>query len=172
MLVSLKIFFDILFFSKGPQDLPSSQSLLNLVILANILIGLISLNPDNLALNILPTIVYIVVTSLFIKIALDIKDKDQGYNTSYSKRYLQVCTGILGIHVLIGIITTLFAVLFSTSGDVPIIIATVLILYSLNVNGHIFRNAFDTTILFGLGISLLHIFVCIFFMIMLLQLLI
>ena len=53
MILSLKIFFDILFFSKGPQDLPSSKSLLNLVILGNLLIGLISLNPDiDVTLNI------------------------------------------------------------------------------------------------------------------------
>ena len=131
MLLSLKIFFDILFFSKGPQDLPSSKSLLNLVILGNLLIGLISLNPDiDVTLNIFFAIIYIVVTSLFIKIALGIKDKDQGYNNSYSDRYVQVCTGTLGIHVLIGVITTLITILFSSSGDILIYIFVGLSLYA------------------------------------------
>ena len=173
MILSLKIFFDILFFSKGPQDLPSSKSLLNLVILGNLLIGLISLNPDiDVTLNIFFAIIYIVVTSLFIKIALGIKDKDQGYNSSYSDRYIQVCTGTLGIHVLIGVITTLITILFSSSGDMLVYIFIALSLYAWFVNGHIFKNAFDTTMFFGLGISLLHSFACVFFMMLLLQLLI
>ena len=170
MLVSLKIFFDILFFSKGPQDLPSSKSLLNTVIIANLLIGLISLNPEiDITINIFFAIIYIVVTSLFIKVALGIKDKDQDYSNSYSERYLQVCTSTLGIHVLIGIITTLITILFSSSGDILVFIFIVLSLYAWFVNGHIFRNAFDTTMFFGLGISLLHSFACVFFMMLLLQ---
>ena len=145
MLLSLKIFSDILFFSKGPQDLPSSKSLLNLVILGNLLIGLISLNPDiDVTLNIFFAIIYIVVTSLFIKIALGIKDKDQGYNNSYSDRYVQVCTGTLGIHVLIGVITTLITILFSSSGDILIYIFVGLSLYAWFVNCHIFKNAFGS----------------------------
>ena len=173
MLLSLKIFFDILFFSKGPQDLPSSKSLLNLVILGNLLIGLISLNPDiDVTLNIFFAIIYIVVTSLFIKIALGIKDKNQGYNNSYSDRYVQVCAGTLGIHVLIGVITTLITILFSSSGDMLIYLFVGLSLYAWFVNCLLFKNAFDTTMFFGLGISLLHSFACVFFMMLLLQLLI
>ncbi len=168
MILSLKIFFDILFFSKGPQDLPSSKSLLNLVILGNLLIGLISLNPDiDVTLNIFFAIIYIVVTSLFIKIALGIKDKNQGYNNSYSDRYVQVCAGTLGIHVLIGVITTLITILFSSSGDMLIYLFVGLSLYAWFVKGHIFKNAFDTTMFFGLGISLLHCFACVFFIMLL-----
>ena len=177
MLISLKIFFDILFFSKGPQDLPSSTSLLNLVILANLLIGLISLNPDiDVTINILFAIIYVVVTSLFIKIALGIKDKNDGFesdsNGSYSGRYLQVCTGTLGVHVLIAIFTSLLTILFGSSGSIIIYVFLALSLYAWFVNGHIFRNAFDTSMMLGLGISMLHSFACVFFMMLLLQLLI
>ena len=74
--------------------------------------------------------------------------------------------------MLIGIITTLITILFSSSGDMLVYIFIALSLYAWFVNGHIFRNAFDTTMFFGLGISLLHSFACVFFMMLLLQLLI
>ena len=46
MILNLKIFLDILMFSRGPQDLPSSSNLLKAIILINIIIGLISVDPN------------------------------------------------------------------------------------------------------------------------------
>ena len=76
MPLNLKIFLDIIVFSKGPQDLPSSSRLLNLVMLANLLVALISFIPQTIvAMNILNALIFIIVTSLFIKAALNIREK-------------------------------------------------------------------------------------------------
>ena len=44
-------------------------------------------------------------------------------------------------------------------------------LYAWFVNGHIFKNAFDTTMTMGLGISLLHSMACVFVMMLFIQVL-
>ena len=46
MALNLKILLDILMFSRGPQDLPSSMQLLRVIIIINIIIGLIKVDPS------------------------------------------------------------------------------------------------------------------------------
>ena len=75
MPLNMKIFLDIILFSKGPQDLPSSYNLYNIAILANLLIALISFTPDSqITLNLLNAVIFIVITIIFIKAALNIRD--------------------------------------------------------------------------------------------------
>ena len=172
MLLNLKIFINILQFSKGPQDLPISSSLLNFIILANIAIGLISINPNiDYTVNIFFALVYIIVTVLFIKASLTIKDNHTETN-KYSVRYLQVCSGILGIHALIALITSIGTLLFASIENLMILLFFIISIYAWFVNAHIFKNAFDTTMMFGLSISLLHSMVCVLVMVILIQILI
>ena len=75
MLLNLKIFLDILKFTKGPQDLPSRPNLLNIVIIANIAVGLITIDPRiDYLINIFFAVIYIIVTSFFIQIGFKIKE--------------------------------------------------------------------------------------------------
>ena len=68
MLLNLKIFLDILKFTKGPQDLTSSPTLLNIVIIANILVGLITIDPKiDYLVNIFFAVIYIIVTVFLFK---------------------------------------------------------------------------------------------------------
>ena len=63
MLLNLKIFLDILKFTKGPQDLPSRPNLLNIVIIANIIVGLITIDPKiDYLVNVFFALIYIIVT--------------------------------------------------------------------------------------------------------------
>ena len=164
MSLNLKIFLDIIVFSKGPQDLPSSVKLLNFVMLANLLVALISFIPQTIvAMNILNALIFIIVTSLFIKAGLNIREKSVSTKV-YSSRYTQVCASILGIHVIFILIQGLLITLFTDSSEITeteiptniAIIFLIVSLYAWFVNGHIFKNALDTSMIAGLGISLLH----------------
>lgn len=180
MPLNMKIFLDIILFSKGPQDLPSSNNLYNIAILANLLIALISFTPDSqITLNLLNAVIFIVITIIFIKAALNIRD---GVRESqiYSARYIQVCTTVMGIHVAFVLLQGLLIILFvdssefskdNISPDVAIIFILVS-LYAWFVNGHIFKNALDTSMMFGLGVSILHNISILFFTLIALQILI
>ena len=46
MAFNLKIFLNILLFSSGPQDLPASANLLKIIIILNIIVGLMAVDPS------------------------------------------------------------------------------------------------------------------------------
>tara|TARA_B100000953_G_scaffold272316_1_gene243706 strand:+ start:593 stop:1117 length:525 start_codon:yes stop_codon:yes gene_type:complete len=172
MLLNLKIFLDILKFTKGPQDLPSRPNLLNIVIIANIAVGLITIDPKiDYLINIFFAVIYIIVTIFFIQIGLKIKEDNSLNDIKYKSRYLQVCSGILGIHALIAFTTSIVALIIDPAEMLLMMLFLILSLYAWFVNGHIFRNAFDTTMTFGLGISLLHSIACVFVMMIFIQVL-
>ena len=172
MLLNLKIFLDILKFTKGPQDLPSRPNLLNIVIIANIAVGLITIDPKiDYLINIFFAVIYIVVTIFFIQIGLKIKEDNSLNDIKYKSRYLQVCSGILGIHALIAFMTSIVALIIDPAEMLLMMLFLILSLYAWFVNGHIFKNAFDTTMTFGLGISLLHSITVVFVMMIFIQIL-
>ena len=172
MLLNLKIFLDILKFTKGPQDLPSRPSLLNIVINANIAVGLITIDPKiGYLVNVFFAVIYIIVTVFFIQIGLKLKENNSSNDIKYKSRYLQVCSGILGIHALIAFMTSIVALVIDPAEMLLMMLFLILSLYAWFVNGHIFRNAFDTTMTFGLGISLLHSIACVFVMMIFIQVL-
>ena len=172
MLLNLKIFLDILKFTKGPQDLPSRPNLLNIVIIANIAVGLIAIDPKiDYLINIFFAVIYIIVTIFFIQIGLKIKEDNSSNNIKYKSRFLQVCSGILGIHALIAFMTSIVALIIDPAEMLLMMLFLILSLYAWFVNGHIFRNAFDTTMTFGLGISLLHSITVVFVMMIFIQIL-
>ena len=172
MILNLKIFLDILTFSRRPQDLPSSQNLLKLIVLLNVVIGLISVDPKiSYTVNIFFAVIYILVTLLFIRYCLNYRDKNSNTNSKYSSRFLQVSSGTLGIHALIALFTSLITLSMASTDNSILFIFLIISLYAWFVNGHIFKNAFDTTMTMGLGISLLHSMACVFVMMLFIQVL-
>lgn len=173
MILNLKIFLDILMFSRGPQDIPSSVSLLKVIILINIIIGLISVDPNiSFTVNIFFAIIYILVTLLFIKLCLGIKDKDNGNSGLFLSRHIQVSSAILGIHALIALFTSIISLGGIIDENSIIVIFLIISLYAWFVNGHIFKNSFDTSMSIGLAISLLHSIACVFVMMVFIQVLV
>jgi len=171
MIFNLKIFLNILHFSNGPQDLPASSNLLKIIILLNILIGMMAVDPNiDITVNIFFALIYVFVTLLFIRICLNIKDKSNK-TSSYSSRYLQVCNATLGIHALVALFTNIVTLMTGSTSESLLIIFLIISLYAWFVNGHIFKNAFDTTMTIGLGFSLLHSMVCVIFMMVFIQVL-
>jgi hypothetical protein len=171
MAFNLKIFLNILLFSSGPQDLPASANLLKIIIILNIIVGLMAVDPSiDITVNIFFALIYILVTLVFIRVCLNLKDKtNQG--SSYSSRYLQVCIGTLGVHALIALFTNLVTLMSGSSTESLVIAFLIISLYAWFVNGHIFKNAFDTTMTIGLGFSLLHSMICVIFMMLFIQVL-
>ena len=107
-----KTFTDIMLFKKGPQDLPSSQSLLNLFILANILISLIPNDVNyNLGIAVITSLIYVGASLFFIQTILSIKE-NMTSSSGYRVRYIQSATSILGIHAIIGLITSINLITF------------------------------------------------------------
>ena len=172
MILNLKIFLEILTFSRGPQDLPSSLNLLKFIVLLNVVIGLISVDPKiSYTVNIFFAVIYILVTLLFIRYCLNYRDKNSNTNSKYSSRFLQVSSGTLGIHALIALFTSLITLSMTSTDNSILFIFLIISLYAWFVNGHIFKNAFDTTMTMGLGISLLHSMACVFVMMLFIQVL-
>ena len=173
MILNLKIFLDILMFTRGPQDLPSTSNFLTTIILINIIVGLISVDPNiSYTINIFFAVIYIVVTLLFIKICLGIQDNNKGTQNLFSSRRIQVSSGILGIHALIATFTGIISISGIVNENSIIFIFLIISLYAWFVNGHVFKNAFDTTMSIGLAISLLHSIACVFIMMLFIQVLI
>jgi len=172
MILNLKIFLDILMFSRGPQDLPSGPNLLKATILINLIVGLISVDPNTgYTLSVFFAAAYILVTLIFIKLCLGIKDNNNGTPNVYISRYTQVSSGALGIHALVALFASIVTTYIFTNENSTIFIFLVISLYAWFVNGHIFKNALDTTMSIGLGISLLHNIVYVFIIMILVQVL-
>mgnify|MGYP001303683835 CR=1 FL=1 len=167
----LKTFTDIMLFKKGPQDLPSSKSLLNVFIAANILISFIPNDVNyNLVIAVVTSIIYVGASLLFIQTTLNIKD-NMSNTDKYKLRYVQSATTILGIHAIIGFITS---VIFFLSGNTDSIIFIILIvtIYSWLVYGYVFKETLDCTTFLGLSISFLYSMVIGFMLIIVLSVLI
>jgi hypothetical protein len=150
-----KTFTDIMLFKKGPQDLPSSQSLLNLFIFANILISLIPNDVNyNLGIAVITSLIYVGASLFFIQTILSIKE-NMTSNSGYRVRYIQSATSILGVHAIIGLITS---IIFYLSGNSESIIFIILLatIYSWLIYGYIFKHTLDCTTFMGLSISFLY----------------
>ena len=142
-------------FKKGPQDLPSSQSLLNLFILANILISLIPNDVNyNLGIAVITSLIYVGASLFFIQTILSIKE-NMTSNSGYRARYIQSASSILGIHAIFGLITS---IIFYLSGNSESIIFIILLatIYSWIIYGYIFKHTIDCTTFMGLSISFLY----------------
>ena len=140
----ITIFKDIMLFKKGPQDLPTSKSLLNVFIIANLLISFIPNDVNyNLGIALITSLIYVGASLFFIQTILSVKE-NMSSTTGYRSRYVQSATSILGIHAFIGLVTSL---IFFLSGSTDYVIVVILIatLYSWVIYGYIFKHTLDCT---------------------------
>ena len=92
--------------------------------------------------------------------------------SEYGVRYLQVSTAMLGVHAIIGLITSFIGVVTHFDKNIIFILIMVATLYTWLINGHIFKNAFDKSMFFGLGISFLYSMITGSIMLLFLQILV
>lgn len=166
-----KTFTDIMIFKKGPQDMPSSQGLLNFFIVINILISFIpnDINYD-FKISLITSLVYVGASLFFIQTILNVKE-NMSQKTGYRIRYVQTATTILGTHAVIGFITSMIFYLLHNQ-DFIFIIIFVATLYSWLLYGHIFKNSLDCTMFLGLSMSFLYSMILGFILILILSFLI
>jgi hypothetical protein len=149
----LQLFYDILLFKKAPQDVPFSQALTRMTLLAYGVVSFIMLFMSNYWLSaVLKMLADIVLLMVFVRVTLAWQHK--------SERYQQTFCALLGTDTLLtlcGVPPT--AVMLIPSGDLAVLgFLTVvgLILWHWAVIGHILSHALDQTIGFSLGLALLY----------------
>jgi hypothetical protein len=148
MLLILRSFLEIVLLIRPPQDLPSDRRLLYTVILSYFLVGLLMLWPELGALvSGLVVVADIMVTMAFIQVVLHLKKHPQ--------RMIQTLTAVMGAGTLISImmLPLVYGIYSSRQdgGEASSIVALgiyVLFAWSITINAHIFRYAFDLSNLF------------------------
>ena len=147
----LKLFFDICLFKKGPEDIPSSEWLLRLLIPVYACISYIILNLDSGGFNAaLQVIVEIVLVLGLSRIILAVAKK--------TERYQQTTCALMATDALISFFALpALSTLIGQGNAWPFIVVVFLMMWHWAVSGHIFSHALDQPIGFGLGVSFLYI---------------
>ncbi|MDO9138931.1 MAG: hypothetical protein Q7U38_01210 [Methylobacter sp.] len=146
--------FDMALFKKGPQDLPSSASLLGLLITADLAVGFLMASIQGHWFGaLLQALVGVVLLIGFSAVILYVAGK--------RARFYQTTSALLGVDALIGFIALPgIATMTTGKGVLLAFIVTVgLMIWHGAVIGHIIRNALEQTLMFGLGLAFLYLLV-------------
>ncbi len=148
----IKMVFDICLFKKGPQDLPYSKWLLQLLLVVYVSIRVLMLSIHFAWLDVLlQVIVEIVLVAGFIWMMLTVARK-QG-------RFYQVVCAVLGTDALISFFALPGFATMETgqSGWSVFLVMLALIAWHWAVTGHIISNALEKTLSFSLGLAFLYL---------------
>lgn len=149
------LFFDICLMRRGPQDLPSSTSLLRVagVVYALVALVLASIGGD-MGRAAMQVAIDLAVTIVFVQLVLRIRDR--------GGRFVQTLTALFGTSALLTAfgLPLLFWLrnyvddegMVMAGGDLPSFLWFLLFMWSLLVVGHILRHALD--IRFGMAVLL------------------
>lgn len=159
MLAFIRLFFQICFLKQGPQELPSSKLLLraSLVLYFFISLGVSLLNqPVNGALitAILDTLLLIALANVALMLAQKMDRRTQTLSA------LAGCGSLLGV-IYWPIAAITFPEGFANSSPSPFagLLLLSLGLWNVVIIGHILRHALSVTLLTGMGISLLYMYI-------------
>jgi uncharacterized membrane protein len=159
MSLLLRSFLEIVLFIRPPQDLPSDRRLLYVVVLSYFLMGLLLLFPKlGGPLTLMIVVSDIMVSVAFVQIVLLVKKQPQ--------RLTQTLTAMFGAGTIISVmmLPLVYGIYTAEEGtEVPSLVAAgiyLLFAWSVAVNAHIFRYAFNLPnifigIFFALGLYLL-----------------
>jgi hypothetical protein len=159
MSLILRSFLEIVLFIRPPQDLPSDRRLLYVVVLSYFLMGLLLLFPKlGGPLTLMIVVSDIMVSVAFVQIVLLVKKQPQ--------RLTQTLTAMFGAGTIISVmmLPLVYGIYTAEEGtEVPSLVAAgiyLLFAWSVAVNAHIFRYAFNLPnifigIFFALGLYLL-----------------
>jgi hypothetical protein len=146
-------FLDICFLKAGPQDLPNSTWLMKFSLVVYFALAVISqLLEYSLSMSLVAAIAELILMMLIVAILLQLR--------GYSERFNQTVTAMAGTGTIISLIALPLVNLASgispdqmtfTDNVIMVLIMTVL-LWSLMVTAHIFRNALEIKV--GLAVAL------------------
>ena len=136
----------------GPQTLPYSYSLLLLFAAIHLLIDIVFSGREAMQWpNLLSALANILFTAGFVYVLLQLTKK--------MPRFVQTLLALFGIEILIGLIGAVMLLLYK----IPALSALVslmwlgLVVWNTMIAAHIFRHALDTSMLWGLALSILYI---------------
>ncbi len=152
----LKYFVDLCLLRAAPQDLPVSQTLLNLTIVANLLTSLmLSLSMQmETAPTILQGALEIVLLLGLLWLVLNL--------TGRSERFVQSAAAAMGSSALLGIVALPVVSLAGSSEEGLALVAGLsmlgLVIWSILVLGHIMRHALEIRLGQGVMVALAYTF--------------
>lgn len=149
----VKLFYDIILFKKGPQDVPFSRLLTRATLAVYAVINFLMLFMSNHWFSaLLQMLTDIVILMLFTRVTLAWVHKPE--------RYQQTLCALLGTDSLITLCAVpATAVMLVPSGDLAVLgffIIVGLILWHWAVIGHILSHALSQHLSFSLGLALLY----------------
>ena len=158
MLQIVDAFWKVCLMRLGPQDLPSSRFLLwssaFAYMLVSWMVSLLTLSPLTALLSAL------VDTGVLMGLAMLVL-----WVRELGVRYTQTATALLGAGALLMALALPFLILQREMGEdnnfLPSIIVLALMIWNLNVVGHILRHALDTRFFVGLLLSIVYLYVSI-----------
>ena len=144
-------FTDILLLRRGPQDLPASRSLLATLILLNLLAGSLLFSSEGQASSeSLQSVVDVALSLAMYTAVLNFR--------GFRERVLQTLIAFTGTGLLLTLI--LFPISLLIGQDAESLFSVVgrlmflgLLIWSLAVDGNIFRHSLSTSMLVGTGIA-------------------
>ena len=149
----LKLFFDICLLKKGPQDIPGFNSLLRLLIIAHMSVSYLvlrfNIDSSDAALQVLAEVL------LILGLAWPIL-----YLAKKQARFQQTASALLGTGAIISFIAIpAMATLVSQGTGLAFFTVILLMIWHWAITGHIFSQALDQPLSFGLGIAFIYILV-------------
>lgn len=145
------LFFQIATFRKGPQDIPASSVVLQLVLPVYVVINFLILYINGaLSTALLQIAVDFAMIVLFCWPLL--------YTSGKTARFPQTLAAMVGTDVVISFFALpAIATLNTHANDLAYYSMLALVLWHWLVSGHIIKNALDRSLFFGLGLALLYI---------------
>lgn len=147
----IKLFYQIVIFQKGPQDVPASRWLLRLLVLLymaiNFLIVKISTDTFNALLQV-GVEVLLIITFAWALLAFAGKPE----------RFRQTAMALLGSDAMISLFALpAIASLIGQGNALALVVVVAMMLWHWLVTGHILRHALSQPFIFALGVAFLYI---------------
>jgi hypothetical protein len=149
----LRLIWNIVRLRSGPQALPFSYGMLLLLVVLHMLIDIVlSAQALNLSASLISATVNTAFTTGFVFALLQWAGK--------SKRFVQTLSALLGIEIVIGLIGAVLLFLSQVPALALIVSVMYLLLIVWNglVTAHILHHALDTSMLWGVVLALLYLF--------------
>lgn len=149
-------FINICLFRAGPEDLPASTRLMQIVVAAYLLLGVaINLLDADLFTSMLISVADLLILFTFVLLLLQVRKK--------LPRFRQTVTAIMATSSLLGVLVLPFLALFYQYDDTTqaaswlLFALMVIMLWSLMVTSHIFRRALNCSAPISVAWTLLYV---------------
>lgn len=148
-----KLFFDIAIFNKGPQDIPASKWLLQLLVPVYMLINiLILLMNTDMFTALMQSCVEVILVLGMAQLTL--------YLSGKLARFQQTACALLGTDALISLLAIpALASLVGRGSAIALLIVILMMLWHWVVTAYILMNALERPLIFALGVAFLYILI-------------